>query len=177
MSLDDVNQKTIMKSRCFPRTPDIYIRLGYGYDITSILLFDLLTHWGRDKIAAIPHTTFSKVFYEWKCMNFLCILFLNVRINNIPSLVQIMACRRPGDKPLSEPIIIILLTHIYWCDSVSKAGPCQYCVVNRLLNPRDTLNTTTDQDRWTNLQSFLNIRIMFWKHGINSWEIMKLIEK
>ena len=26
-----------------------------------------------------------------------------VRINNIPVLAQIMACRRPGDKPLSEP--------------------------------------------------------------------------
>ena len=27
-----------------------------------------------------------------------------VGINNIPSLVQIMAWRRPGDKPLSEPM-------------------------------------------------------------------------
>ena len=27
-------------------------------------------------------------------------------INNIPVLVQIMARRRPGDKPLSEPIIV-----------------------------------------------------------------------
>ena len=35
-----------------------------------------------------------------------------VRINNIPSLVQIMAWRRPGDKPLSEPMMISLLTHI-----------------------------------------------------------------
>ena len=35
-----------------------------------------------------------------------------VRINNIPSLVQIMAWRRPGDKPLSEPMIISLPTHI-----------------------------------------------------------------
>ena len=26
-------------------------------------------------------------------------------INNIPALVQIMAWRRPGDKPLSEPIL------------------------------------------------------------------------
>ena len=25
-------------------------------------------------------------------------------INNIPALVQIMAWRRPGDKPLSEPM-------------------------------------------------------------------------
>ena len=32
--------------------------------------------------------------------------------NNNPALVQIMAWRRPGDKPLSEPMMIILLTHI-----------------------------------------------------------------
>ena len=36
----------------------------------------------------------------------------NGSINDIPALVQIMAWRRPGDKPLSEPIMIILLTHI-----------------------------------------------------------------
>ena len=33
-------------------------------------------------------------------------------INNISSLVQIMAWRRPGGKPLSELIIISLQTHI-----------------------------------------------------------------
>ena len=33
-------------------------------------------------------------------------------INNIPALVQIMAWRRPGDKPLSEPVMVILSTHI-----------------------------------------------------------------
>ena len=33
-------------------------------------------------------------------------------INNIPALVQIMAWRRPGDKPLSEPMLVSLLTHI-----------------------------------------------------------------
>ena len=27
-------------------------------------------------------------------------------INNIPALVQIMAWRRPGDKPLSEPMMV-----------------------------------------------------------------------
>ena len=35
-----------------------------------------------------------------------------VPINNIPSLVQIMAWRRPGDKSLSEPMMVSLLTHI-----------------------------------------------------------------
>ena len=33
-------------------------------------------------------------------------------INNIPALVQIMAWRRPGDKPLSGPMMFRLLTHI-----------------------------------------------------------------
>ena len=35
-----------------------------------------------------------------------------VPINNIPVLVQIMAWRRPGDKPLSEPMMVRLPTHI-----------------------------------------------------------------
>ena len=35
-----------------------------------------------------------------------------VRINNIPALVQIMAWRRAGDKPLSKPVLVCLLTHI-----------------------------------------------------------------
>ena len=32
-------------------------------------------------------------------------------MNNNPSLVQIMAWRRSGDKPLSEPMMVSLLTH------------------------------------------------------------------
>ena len=33
-------------------------------------------------------------------------------INNIPTLVQVMAWRRPGDKPLSESMTVRLPTHI-----------------------------------------------------------------
>ena len=33
-------------------------------------------------------------------------------ISKIPALVQIMAWRLPGDKPLSEPMMVRLLTHI-----------------------------------------------------------------
>ena len=33
------------------------------------------------------------------------------KINNIPALVQMMAWRRPRDKPLSEPIMVSL---VYW---------------------------------------------------------------
>ena len=33
-------------------------------------------------------------------------------MNKLPALVQIMAWRRTGDKPLSEPMMVSLLTHI-----------------------------------------------------------------
>ena len=36
----------------------------------------------------------------------------NDPINNIPALVQIIAWRRPGDKQLSEPMLVSLPTHI-----------------------------------------------------------------
>ena len=75
-----------------------------------------LTHWGRDKMAAIIQTTFSSAFswikmYEFR-LRFHWIFVPKGSINNIPSLVQIMAWRRPGDKPLSEPMMVSLLTHI-----------------------------------------------------------------
>ena len=46
-------------------------------------------------------------------------------INNIPALVKIMAWRRPGDKPLSEPMMVRLPTHIcvtrpQWVNSESE---------------------------------------------------------
>ena len=60
-------------------------------------------------------------------------------IDNIPALVQIMAWRRPGDKPLSEPMLIILLTHI--------------CVtrpqwVNTWRPRQNGLNTPDDTFKW-----------------------------
>ena len=39
-------------------------------------------------------------------------LVRKVRINNIASLIQIMDRRRPGDKSLSEPMMVSLPTHI-----------------------------------------------------------------
>ena len=39
-------------------------------------------------------------------------LFLRVQLTIFQVLVQIMAWRRPTDKPLSEPMMVSLLTHI-----------------------------------------------------------------
>ena len=57
---------------------------------------ELLTHWGRDKIATISKTTFSNAFSQMKIYDFKVSLrcIPNVRINNIPALVQIMVWRR-----------------------------------------------------------------------------------
>ena len=75
-----------------------------------------LTHWGRDKMDAISQTTFSSAFSWMKIFEFpikISLKFVPKRsINNIPALVQIMAWRRPGAKPLSGPIIASLLKHI-----------------------------------------------------------------
>ena len=48
--------------------------------------------------------------------------------NNIPAMVQIMAWRRPGDKPLSEPMVVNLLTHLYitrpqWVNELAHNSP------------------------------------------------------
>ena len=50
-------------------------------------------------------------------------------INNIPALVQIMAWRRPGGKPLSEPMMVRLPTHTcvtrpQWVNSLRPSDIC-----------------------------------------------------
>ena len=72
-------------------------------------------------------TTFSNAFSLMKMLkfrlNFHWSLVPKVRINNIPALVQIMAWRRPGDKPLSEQMMVSLLTHMRHSASMSQM-PC-----------------------------------------------------
>ena len=48
----------------------------------------------------------------WFSLKILLMFVPKVWIDNIPALFQIMAWRRPGDKPLSEPMMVNLLTHI-----------------------------------------------------------------
>ena len=65
---------------------------------------------------AIFQTIFSNAFFRMKMHKFILRFLLKcvpkAPINNIPALVQIMAWRRPGDKPLYEPMMVRLLRHI-----------------------------------------------------------------
>ena len=56
----------------------------------------------------LPRRYIQMHFLEWKGVNF-------ALDNNIPILVQIMAWRRPRDKPLSELMMVSLLTHTCIC--------------------------------------------------------------
>ena len=62
-----------------------------------------------------------------------------VPINNIPALCQIMAWRRSGDTPLSETMMVTLLTHICvtwpqwvnaYCIIVHREQLCHICRVS-----------------------------------------------
>ena len=62
-----------------------------------------------------PDTIFKRVFLNENVWNSIKVSLKFVPKgpnNNIPALVQIMAWRRPGDKPLSEPVMFSSLTHI-----------------------------------------------------------------
>ena len=81
----------------------------------AIKAFGSLTHWGRDKMAAISKRYFHMhIFYEnvWVLLKISLKFVAKGPINNIPALFQIMAWRRPGDKSLSETMMVSLPTHI-----------------------------------------------------------------
>ena len=69
-------------------------------------------------------------------------------INNIPTLVQIMAWCQPGDKLLSEPMMISLMTHIcvtrpQWVkercniNSMAKLGATKHLMLLSPAEPND----------------------------------------
>ena len=96
----------------------------------SILIFSAVLPWvildaGNPK-PAFSHIQAETKWTPFRRWHFKCI-FLNENvwipikislkfvpkgpINNIPALVQIIVWRRPGDKPLSEPMVVSLTTH------------------------------------------------------------------
>ena len=67
----------------------------------------------KDKMATIFQTEFLNAF-SWMKMYKIHLKFVpKSPINNIPALVQIMAWHRSSDEPLSQPIIVSVLTHLY----------------------------------------------------------------
>ena len=118
------------------------------------------THCGLDKMAAILQTTLSNAF-SWISIKISLKFVPKGPINNIPALVKIMAWRRPGDKPLSEPMMVRFLTHIcitrpQWANHVKGIPICMHMFYallylfydkQRLIYPCDSMST---RFRWDN---------------------------
>ena len=87
--------------------------------LTHFFLNDIqqsLTHWGRNKNGRhFADDIFKCILLNenvWIMITNSLKFVPKGPINDIPALLQIMAWRRPGDKPLSEPMLVSLPTHI-----------------------------------------------------------------
>ena len=80
---------------------------------------------------------FGGVIFKWIFLNEFHLRFH--WIDNIPALVQIMAWHWPGDKPLSEPMMVCLPVHIcitrlQWVNFKQKYfWGCVLCITNFVL--------------------------------------------
>ena len=88
---------------------------GHGWETSSISLSNL-THWGRDKIAAISQTAFSNAISSIKISNSRLSLhwrlFLSFQLTMFQNLAQIMVWCPVNDKPLSGSLMLNVLMHI-----------------------------------------------------------------
>ena len=76
-------------------------------------------------------------------------------VDNIPALGQIMAWRRPGDKPLSQPMMVSLPTHIcvtrpQWVNSVGPGSSEWHFrqVIFNLIWPNDAWGISHEIALW-----------------------------
>ena len=93
-----------------------------------------ITHRDRHKMTANSQTTFSNAFLNENVRISLKVSLKfvpDVPIDNIPVLVRRMAWRRPGDKPLSEPMMVRLriyallgLNELRWHCSLNGGDLC-----------------------------------------------------
>ena len=74
-----------------------------------------LTYWGQTKQTPFRRRHFQMHFLNenvWIPIPISSKFIPMGAVNKVPALVQIMAWHRPGDKPLSKPMMVSLLTHI-----------------------------------------------------------------
>ena len=84
-------------------------------EIKTWFNYQLNTLRPRQNGSHFPDDIFKCIFLNENLWIFIEISLIFVPkglINNITALVQIMAWRQPGDKPLSEPMMVRLPTHI-----------------------------------------------------------------
>ena len=115
MAIGNIDSSVCCSEICLSVTVITHERHPYGWDLRWVGCCTSLTHWGRQNGRHVPDDTFKCIFLNGNVLILIKILLKFVPkglINNIPALDQIMAWRRPGHKPLSEPMMVSLPTHI-----------------------------------------------------------------
>ena len=112
-------------------------------------------------MTVISQTTLSNAFPWMKMLElrlkFYWSLFLRGPINNIPALVLIMAWGRPGDKLLSEPIMVRLLTHI----CVTRPQIVKMVLINTMRDAKHLVSDTKAFSKeWTQCQHPFSARLL-----------------
>ena len=85
---------------------DLLLNIEMYWNVNSRMRWDFMMYFFLQQFQINgPHEV-------WISINISLEFIPKGQINNIPSLVQIMAWRLPGDKPLSERMMVSLPTHI-----------------------------------------------------------------
>ena len=96
----------------FGAKPNLQLKLTYWH---RALGTNINTLRPRQNGRHYPHSGFECIFLNenvWIAIKISLKFVPKCSIINITALVQIMAWRRPGDKPLSETLVVRLSTHI-----------------------------------------------------------------
>ena len=100
----------------FPRGDDLTLRVNHAVRYSRVQIQYI---WNTDTLRPrqngchFPDDIFKCIFLNesiWISIEISLKFVPKGPISNIPALGKIMAWRRPGDKPLSEPMLVCLLT-------------------------------------------------------------------
>ena len=89
-------------------------------------------------------------------------------INNIPALVQIMTWHQPGNKPLSEPMLVNLVTHICTRPHRGKCAWARALIFDSWMDVLVKVLETETVTTWVGLK-LLNFRFM--PNALATWAI------
>ena len=123
------------------KTSHVWLEICYFWFLTTMLRFNTLRP--RRNGRHFPDDILKCIFLNENVWIPIEISLKFVRkgpVDNIPALVYLMAWHRPGDKPLSEPMMISLPMHIcvtrpqwvkWW---LSLSLNCQHCTESTLVD-------------------------------------------
>ena len=153
--MNQCRQNTVRKSGYITRVMfSKHVRTYIFQPSNTFKLFFFNTLWQRQNGCHFVDNIFKCIFMNvnvWILFKMSLKFVPNGPINIILSLVQIMACGRPGEKPLFEPIMVRLLTHICvtWPQWVNTAF---HAIQTKRIHPH-YMSLYTPFKHWLNISS------------------------